>query len=135
MAKEFKDFDKLFSKHKGTAAAQLGRKLTSADEAEFRYGWIDMGWFEEVRDRKPQMDEIRLSVYDAPTSENWQKLRVGMKGLETWEKLAVLALYLDDTDEHIHGVVECRHREVRVFNYLGALVRGGQLDGNLRLVR
>jgi hypothetical protein len=135
MAKEFKDFDKLFSKHKGTAIEQQGLVLTSADVVKFGEGWDDYKWFEEVRKRAPSTAEIRLAVYDAVTSESWQKLRVGMKGLETWQKLAVLHSYLDDTDEYIYGVEECRHREIRVYNYLGALVRGGQLDHGLRVNR
>lgn len=64
-------------------------------------------------------------------NEEWQKLRLSLKGLITAEKLHRLEKYWDDwkfitsSDPFMFSKIE-----VQVGNYLGALRRGGQLDAD-----
>lgn len=58
----------------------------------------------------------------------WQKTRLSMKGVPTHQKLRILSdwrtrYYADDIDD---AIAEACH--VQVYNYLGALRRGGQLN-------
>lgn len=65
-------------------------------------------------------------VAEAIRCENWQRFRVGLKGRPTSEKLRGLRLYL----EHEFGIPCCNFdtRSLQVYNYLGALSRGGLID-------
>jgi hypothetical protein len=54
---------------------------------------------------------------------DWQQVRLSMKGKDTTEKLSILKAWWDkDENEDNESVF------VQVYNYLGALRRGGQLD-------
>lgn len=64
-------------------------------------------------------NDVNYAVYWAPGWENWQRFRLSLKGQSIGEKLERLRGYWhscnkDDTNEWI-----------RVYNYLGALLRGG----------
>lgn len=64
-------------------------------------------------------------------NEEWQKLRLRMKGIPTHEKLRLLVDWWNyqrntakrTNDQELHWATE-----VQVGNYLGALRRGGQLN-------
>lgn len=55
--------------------------------------------------------------------DDWQRIRLSMKGVPTHRKLAILKAWWDKQYS-----VEPYYTEVQVGNYLGALRRGGQLD-------
>lgn len=59
----------------------------------------------------------------------WQKVRLSMKGIPTHEKLSILYAW------HSKGLdsIYCFSHHVQVYNYLGALRRGGQLDSLNRI--
>lgn len=71
---------------------------------------------------------VQGAVYEAPGFEEWQKFRVSLKGQSTGMKLVRLQQYL--VENNVTEIARCR-----VDNYIGALVRGGQLDSKLRIVR
>lgn len=111
MAKEFKDFDKMFS----TAEIEACRNTYLVGRSSNQYS----KWHEEINVWSNA--EVREAVYFAEGSHRWQLVRVSMKGLTTQEKLYMLHMYfLKHRGEHW---VKCR-----VDNYIGALVRGGQLS-------
>lgn len=80
-------------------------------------------------------EKVEWAVYLSADAVEWQKFRVALKGLSTREKLYCLA--------YLHkSVIDATPREqlltrIRINNYLGALIRGGQLssDGELRVQR
>ncbi|MHA2068424.1 MAG: hypothetical protein ACXABY_29015 [Candidatus Thorarchaeota archaeon] len=65
--------------------------------------------------------EIQLAVVDS----DWQAFRRSLKGMATEDKLNVLSIYLERCTEP-NGYID-RYEEVRVDNYINALLRGGQL--------
>jgi tRNA uridine 5-carbamoylmethylation protein Kti12 len=78
-------------------------------------------------------------IAEAVDDENWQKVRLSMKGISTAEKLDVLEKYYDENiDAHKYADVsiaaEEREREdikIRIDNYIKALCRGGQLEAGM----
>lgn len=73
-------------------------------------------------------------ILDAVQDEDWQKFRLTLKGLSTRDKLTCLEIRL-----FLHRIMtlpqeEIRKNEIRVANYINALKRGGQLNGNLEIV-
>ncbi len=77
--------------------------------------------------------EVQLyCVQDA----EWQKIRLSMKGIDTYAKLQVLEAWWDKKNEFIAKGTHWP-TEVQVGNYLGALRRGGQLndDNEIRKAR
>lgn len=67
---------------------------------------------------------------------NWQRIRLSMKGKPTDEKLAILDAWWSrhsSIKEEDGSLVVERAVFVQVFNYLGALRRGGQLDAENRV--
>lgn len=60
----------------------------------------------------------------------WQKVRLSMKGKPTHEKLAIL---LDWNNKGVADPELATATLVQVYNYLGALRRGGQLDEQNRV--
>lgn len=77
------------------------------------------------------MIQIHWAVYNSPDAEEWQRFRVSLKGLSTQEKLYCLAWRQVEERPHDKLVLE----RIRVDNYIGALVRGGQLNSKLEVVR
>jgi len=65
-----------------------------------------------------------------PEVAEWQQVRLSMKGKPTHEKLAILKTWWDKhrSNQGDMGVDTATY--VQVYNYLGALRRGGQLDDN-----
>lgn len=63
-----------------------------------------------------------------PEVATWQEVRLSMKGKPTTEKLDILwAWYKKNEDSEGNGAYAAY---VQVYNYLGALRRGGQLGSN-----
>lgn len=78
-------------------------------------------------------DDVR--VYCVQNQE-WQKIRLSMKGIPTHKKLAILHAWWNTQREKARqhsDTVTMWATEVQVGNYLGALRRGGQLDANNRV--
>lgn len=76
-------------------------------------------------------EEIRWATED----ENWQAFRMSLKGLDTRVKLAKL---LSRYETWMRTEVDPRLRrrcQIQVDNYLNALKRGGQINGNCEYVR
>lgn len=144
MGQRFKAYDAKFRRYAGTALntvkadmqAHHGVSSKEVDEAvALIAGWPHMEKFTEDYSR----EQIAYAVYDSLEADHWQKFRVSLKGLSTKEKLYCLAYYwrtevtdaLKLSTEH-----EAVQRDIiRVNNYLGALKRGGQLDGNLTIIK
>ena len=82
-------------------------------------------------------DHATVKRYCVDTSyeevAEWQRVRLSMKGVPTYEKLAILKAHWDKHKVHDGSVTTACH--VQVYNYLGALRRGGQLDANNRVRR
>lgn len=85
---------------------------------------------------------VQACVYQVSTTEEWQRFRVAMKGLSTFEKLGMLdnrykervkPLESDNPDGPTW--VEYKIEKCRIDNYIGALVRGGQLNSDLEIVK
>jgi hypothetical protein len=135
MAKEFLDWNNKFSK------AQLAakRKEFGVREADTDY-WIGVGeyngWGRQIQSWSAA--EIRLAVYFEEDAAEWQCFRVALKGLSTQQKLHMLDVrynqYVGFGSADVSD--EKRRREhCRIDNYLGALVRGGQLTVEYKLQR
>ena len=77
-----------------------------------------------------QWSEIEAAVKD----DKWQQFRLSLKGRTTWVKLDMLGDYVE---AHKVGGHLTRVQQVRVDNYINALLRGGQLvrQGNEILVQ
>lgn len=89
-------------------------------------------------------EQVHAAVYLADDTAEWQLFRVSMKGLTTHEKLSMLYQRME---EKVVGIsmsmffnqmdyAAARDKEqCRIDNYLGALVRGGQLSKTHEYVR
>lgn len=78
-------------------------------------------------------DHATVKRYCVDTTHNevadWQRVRLSMKGKKTHEKLAILMRHYEKG-----GGTACDFgTHVQVYNYLGALRRGGQLDDQNRI--
>lgn len=135
MAKEFQLYNDKYRRFAGTALKMIesvSGKIAREDILSI-HRW-DVKIFGEV-DESHSIARIRLAVYESKDADEWQKFRVALKGLSTQEKLYCLAWYwyehvegsIDRTSERFHNA------RIRVWNYLGALKRGGQLDSQLRI--
>lgn len=121
MAKEFKDWDKRFSKAQIEACRKrwLSANFSHYDDAWFEKALDDMGY------AQPSVAEARFAVYEAEGFEDWQLFRVSLKGLTTKQKVAMLRMYWDVQVDCARGDIIIDSQ--RVWNYIGALKRGGQL--------
>lgn len=127
MAKEFKDWDKRFSQEqiKLCRLRWLSAGFSHYDDAGFEKALDDMGY------AQPSVAEARFAVYEADGFEDWQLFRVSMKGLTTRQKIAMCRHRWNSmiTCNEGDSVIETH----RIWNYLGALKRGGQLvDGGYK---
>lgn len=123
MAKEFKQWDKAFSKDEIEACRAQWL-------VEFGNIESDKSWFEDSLTKMGYtaigIQEARFAVYEADGFRDWQLFRVAMKGLTTKQKIAMLELRWSYAHQFYGGnmLVTEKHR---IWNYLGALKRGGQL--------
>lgn len=136
MTKKFKQFDTGF---------------TFAQQRECREKWLysgSSGIDRDSYDRWPEkqsawpQDFVQFCVYQASDHEEWQLFRVSMKGLPTKSKLYMLhnryvTLVSSVASDNPSGPewTQYKIQKCRIDNYLGALVRGGQLNSNLEVVR
>ena len=133
MAKEFKQWDKAFSKDQIDSARVIWLRST---ELGYRAAINEDGWFEEALEHMGYtavgIQEARYAVYEADGFKEWQLFRVAMKGLTTEEKVFMCRMRwehmvdnaAEDEDISESEIVTEKHR---IWNYLGALKRGGQL--------
>lgn len=126
MAQEFKEYDKKYIKSKGKGFVLMDG--TDADIASYlqKNSWYDFipTWTFIVHG---QVD-VRDAVYKAEGFEEWQKLRVSLHGLTTRAKLWCLMKYYERKRNDYW-------RRIRIDNYLGALIRGGILDEDLKVLK
>lgn len=121
MAKEFKNFDK---KYKMGSDSDLSAKELEEARKITSWPFAIVYW---------SLKEIRHAVYEAEGFEEWQKFRVSMKGQSTQVKLYRLKQRAIEMGEKFKDNYEQeRIEKCRIDNYIGALVRGGQL--NIELV-
>lgn len=132
MVQEFKDYDKVYSKFKGKfleyeRGEAFGEMMAECDRV--------VAWSLAVG--KYSHAEIREAVYFAEGWEEWQKFRVSLKGFNTKEKLARLwyryGYFNCAAAEQLKGLAALE--KLRIDNYIGALVRGGQLSTKLEVQR
>lgn len=124
MAKEFKEWDKRFTKHdiEVTRKTWLFNGSSEIERNMYKAWPHDIQYWSQ--------SQVRSAVYELSSSPEWQLFRVAMKGLSTPEKLYMLMNRFDTLDAKDNAVEKCR-----IDNYIGALVRGGQLNANLEMVR
>lgn len=122
MGRLFKEWDKKFNK--AELALEREKWLYRGSSAEERNGYTC--WPNPVT-QWPQ-SQVQLAVYNSITSEEWQRFRVCMKGCTTSEKLYMLhnrlATLCGPSDD------DAQLELCRIDNYIGALVRGGQLSND-----
>lgn len=127
MAGEFKKFDEEFRHNKGRTFENICKEFGTPTNSDWsgKKSFYDFmpGWQHTIYGR----DEILAMVYRAEDHRDWQFFRVGLHGLFTAQKLWCLAWYYSDKP--------CTPRKIRIDNYLGALVRGGQLNAKLEIMR
>lgn len=142
MAKEFKEWDKVFSKAEITAWRQehlydrlKEQNYDTMSESEFKdlFGEWEYGY------NQPSHSDVRFAVYKADDVRDWQLMRVALKGLTTIEKLYLLGHYYNDrvmnSADQLFNFTQAHLAYIRVHNYLGALKRGGQLNSKLEAVK
>lgn len=123
MAKEFKDFDKKYARSKRTDDMEPKQDQAKAHVTTYWAGDV-LQWSQE---------KVQFAVYKAGDHEKWQEFRVSLKGQSTGMKLWRLTKYKMD---NIHkSMAEYEIVLCRIDNYLGALVRGGQLNSKYEVVR
>lgn len=136
MAKEFKNWDKAFNKKELTETREYflrGSTSTILSEIK-RWDCVVGTWMQEF---------VQYCVYKASDVRSWQHFRVSMKGCTTQEKLYMLKAwyvkmcYFDSVEMTPEQRVEWKINKCRIDNYIGALVRGGQLssDGNYAILK
>jgi hypothetical protein len=123
MSKEFKAYDKKYS--------SLRDSIPHVERTQ-----LDTTVIKQVEKwpftiRTYTHEQIAKAVYDSPGSEEWQQFRVSLKGQSTHLKIFRLIVR-----RHIKASEPDYWLEkIRIDNYIGALVRGGQLNSDLEIVR
>ncbi len=129
MAKEFKVYDQKYKKLTGGALKWMFSKTGWPQGTEI----ADIEGWDLFQTDAYNASQIRWAVYDSPDAEEWQKFRVGMKGLSTKEKLYALKWWLTNATNLLYTSYD--RDLIRVHNYLGALKRSGHLDASLKIVK
>lgn len=131
----YKRYDKKYRHLAGTALKAItkekGRIAREDIDESDHFPYADLK-FSPIKPFLTQV-EVQTAVYGVPSSEEWQKFRVSLKGLTTKEKLYCL-MWRWIHHSHYQEPMEKYHELVRIQNYLGALVRGGQLSDDWRIV-
>lgn len=74
----------------------------------------------------------RSEVFRAIDNDEWQKVRLSMKGVSLTKKYEILSLYLKKSVEAFESgdvnIKEMRRVEIRITNYVTALSRGGLIE-------
>lgn len=124
-------------------------KFTTVEIVASRQKWLYNGSIEAdrcsyvkwpVKVAQWEQEFVQYCVYELHDPREWQLFRVSMKGLTTYEKLYMLHNRFitlceepsskDEVAWHVYKIEKCR-----IDNYIGALVRGGQLNSNLEIVK
>lgn len=115
--KQFKEWDRKLRRYRGAQKLTNQAQLEAADTIK---GWphIVRGWAQS---------RVQYAVYEGQGHEAWQMFRVGLHGLPTKHKLYRLLEY----KVYHPSLMD----EIRVDNYIGALVRGGQLSQDLQVIK
>lgn len=139
MAKEFKDWDKHYTKGQIEETRKVWRNNVARrykEVAGISVGVNPKPWFWVycgIYTIYPK-EVVADAVYTSEGAPEWQRFRVALKGLETWEKLAFLEarwdIYVKDDIMSSQAV-----ERIRINNYIGALRRGGQLDDKFNVVK
>lgn len=133
MAKEFKQWDKAFSKDQIDSCRVIWLRST---EPSFENRTSEDGWFEKALEHMGYtavgIQEARYAVYEADGFKEWQLFRVAMKGLTTKEKIFMCRMRWACNVDNAAEDEDISHSEIvtemhRIWNYIGALKRGGQL--------
>lgn len=127
MAKEFKDFDRLYRREGIKLAFDLLETMTRA-EHKIAKEIVCWKYWEQLESWSNE--QVRQAVYILHGHEDWQKFRVAMKQFDTQFKLFFLARYREQAT-----LFDTACRRIRTDNYIGALRRGGQLDASYRIVK
>lgn len=136
MAKEFLDWNTKFSSAQIAACRTKWLRRGASHEDVMSYS----KWPEKVSSWDQEF--IQQCTYHVSTAPEWQLFRVSMKGLTTYEKLYMLhnrfaelvasrASATPSGPEWAYYKIE----KCRIDNYLGALVRGGQLNSQHEVMR
>jgi len=125
MSKEFMNYNKEF-KHLERTDSMESLQMQEASKKCNIWPWKVDQW--------PQ-DAVQYAVYEAENFIEWQKFRVSLKGQSTRMKILRLALYKAQALVIYHRQEYLDVELCRVDNYLGALVRGGQLNSDYEVVR
>jgi len=129
MAKEFKDWDKKFSRAQIEAC---------------RVEWLDHNLADALTSwhfgyKQPSIEGARWAVYEADGFEEWQLFRVSLKGLDTSQKLSMLhtrwQMFCGFEKGTVDQMAKLEIETARIWNYIGALRRGGQLNAELEIVK
>lgn len=125
MAKEFKDFDEKY-KH-------LHNTYLPGEKVAVAYAWPYMEDYRKHLELN-KIAEIRKATYSSEGAEAWQQFRVSMKGWSTQVKLGRLSNRLDKLIDA--KIFDLKHDEhIRINNYIGALIRGGQLSAEGEILK
>lgn len=124
MGKEFKDYDKLYagSRH---SFMPYERELYDTTKVEVLAALSDV-WLATRPLGKWSVSEIAYAVYESTGAGAWQQFRVSLKGFSTKVKLFRLEKRYDYGRINF-SLAEQALERIRIDNYIGALVRGGQL--------
>jgi hypothetical protein len=130
MAQEFRQWDKVFSRQEIVQAQHDWRSISKTHGTNF----MDMkGWTRFVQ--YWTHEQVREVVYLTHDAADWQLFRVSLKGLSTLEKLRLLEGAFKEYVEGGDNEAVQQKWKCRIDNYIGALVRGGQLNKKLEIVR
>lgn len=127
--KEFKAWDKHFSK----AELQYFRDTSPYFTSTYDYVMSRHSWMYSQYRQSWDQETIQEAAYKREDAREWQKFRVALKGLTTEAKLAALEIYWEIHVQHSNSISISRINHCRVDNYIGALIRGGQLTTDYKI--
>ena len=84
-----------------------------------------------IRTPKQGTTDNSRRIAAAVDNEEWQKVRLSMKGISTFDKLTVLESYYDNMVDDDIDEDEFAKVKLRIDNYIKALCRGGQLEAGM----
>lgn len=133
MSKEFKEYDAKYKYNTGKSfdSIQAFGGSIAREDYEPMKSWADFVGWDWVYIQSYSSDVVREAVYESITADHWQMFRVGMKGLTTQKKLYCLAWYWLNCNWGEDDAL----KKIRINNYLGALIRGGQLNDKLEILK
>lgn len=128
--KPFKQWEKRFSK------AELIKERESWLPEDIMPGLVkafEKEW-PHTTTQQPQ-SYVQYCVYDAADAVDWQRFRCCLKGMTTPEKLYCLDAYGKAYFVHNQDWANRKKYKCRIDNYIGALVRGGQLSTDYKVLK